>query len=432
MSSEPLWRLGAAEAARRIAAGELSSAALVAACLERIGEREEQVEAWVHIDAAHALAQARERDAAPAPLGPLHGVPVGVKDIVDTADFPTELGTPIHAGRRPGADAACVARLREAGAVIVGKTVTTELAYFKPGKTRNPAAPDRTPGGSSSGSAAAVADGQVPVAIGSQTAGSVIRPAAFCGVLGLKPTRGRVDLAGVKPLSGDLDTLGWFAREPEDLELLGVVLADTWPEGPALRDAGDAPPAFAFARTPWWDRADDDGRRAVEDAAARLGAAGARVREIELPAPFAGLVDAQIDVMAFDMARSLAWEHEHHAELLSDVLRELLERGRATARDTAERAVALGTRCRALLAGELAPGEALLVPAVVGEPPRLDGGTTGDPLFCRPWTLLGTPALAVPAGTGPGGAPVGVQLVAPAGGDAELLVAGAWAARHLV
>src|SRR3954447_24553345 len=217
-----LTRLGAAEAARRIAAGELTSLALVEACLERIAQREEEVRAWAHLDPAAAITQARERDAASAARGPLHGVPVGVKDIVDTADLPTECGTPIHAGRRPERDAACVARLRAAGAVVIGKTVTTELAYFKPGKTRNPAAPDRTPGGSSSGSAAAVADGHVPAAIGSQTAGSVIRPAAFCGVLGLKPTRGLVDLEGVKPLSGALDTLGWFAREAEGEEVVGV------------------------------------------------------------------------------------------------------------------------------------------------------------------------------------------------------------------
>jgi Asp-tRNA(Asn)/Glu-tRNA(Gln) amidotransferase A subunit family amidase len=428
-SGDELWRLGAADAARLIADGELQSVALVAACLERLSEREETVQAWVHLDAGHALAQARERDATPAPLGPLHGVPVGVKDIVDTADLPTELGTPIYAGRRPRADAACVARLRQAGAVVLGKTVTTELAYFKPGKTRNPAAP----GGSSSGSAAAVADGHVPVAIGSQTAGSVIRPAAFCGVLGLKPTRGLVDLEGVKPLSGALDTLGWFAREPDDLEVLGVVLADAWPEGPSLREAAahPEPPKVAFARTPWWEQADDDGRQAVEDAAARLRDGGAAVRELELPERFAGLVDAQQDVMAFDMARSLAWEHEHHGDELSDVLRELLERGHGIEREAADRAIALGHECRALLAAHLEPGEALLVPAVVGEPPPLAGGTTGDPLFCRPWTLLGVPALAVPAGTGSGGAPVGVQLVAPAGADAQLLVAGAWTARHL-
>jgi Asp-tRNA(Asn)/Glu-tRNA(Gln) amidotransferase A subunit family amidase len=423
-----LSRLGAAEAARRIAAGELSSAALVAACLERMSERDDAVRAWAHVDAGAALARARERDAAPAPLGPLHGVPVGVKDIVDTADLPTECGTPIHAGRRPRADATCVARLRAAGAVVIGKTVTTELAYFRPGKTRNPKALDRTPGGSSSGSAAAVADFQVPVAIGSQTAGSVIRPAAYCGTLGLKPTRGLVDLHGVKALSGELDTLGWFARNVEDLHLLGVVLADGWPEAP---DDSDAPPAFAFARTPWWDRADDAGRRTVEDAAKRLSDAGATVRELELPERFAPLAEAQEQLMAFDMARSLAHELEHHADELSDVLRGLLERGRGVAREDAERAVALGAECRAALADQLTEGEALVVPATTGEPPPLDGGTTGDPLFCRAWTLLGVPALAVPAGAGPGGAPVGVQLVAPAGADTALLAAGDWAARHL-
>jgi len=425
--SADLRRLGAAEAARLIAAGDLSSAALVAACLERITEREETVRAWAHFDAGAALAQARARDAEP-PRGPLHGVPVGVKDIVDTADLPTERGSAIHAGRRPGADAACVARLRAAGAVILGKTVTTEFAYFSPGPTRNPADPARTPGGSSSGSAAAVADAMVPVAIGSQTAGSVIRPAAFCGTLGLKPTRGLVDLTGVMALSGNLDTLGWFARDTEDLALLGAVLADEWP------DAGEASgaPAFALARTPWWDRADADAQGAVTRAAGRLAAAGASVRDLDLPARFAALPEAQEALMAFDMARSLAHEREHHADELSDVLRAFLERGDTIGRAVAGDAVALGAECRALLAEHLEPGETLLVPAVSGEPPGFDDGVTGDPLFCRAWTLLGVPALSVPGATGSRGAPVGVQFVAPARGDAALVAAGAWAAPHLI
>ena len=425
--SGDLRRLGAAEAARLIAAGDLSSAALVAACLERITEREETVRAWAHLDARAALAQARARDAEP-PRGPLHGVPVGVKDIVDTADLPTERGSAIHTGRRPGADAACVARLRAAGAVILGKTVTTEFAYFSPGPTRNPADPARTPGGSSSGSAAAVADAMVPVAIGSQTAGSVIRPAAFCGTLGLKPTRGLVDLTGVMALSGNLDTLGWFARDTEDLALLGAVLADEWP------DAGEASgaPAFALARTPWWDRADADAQGAVTRAAGRLAAAGASVRDLDLPARFAALPEAQEALMAFDMARSLAHEREHHADELSDVLRAFLERGDTIGRAVAGDAVALGAECRALLAEHLEPGETLLVPAVSGEPPGFDDGVTGDPLFCRAWTLLGVPALSVPGATGSRGAPVGVQFVAPARGDAALVAAGAWAAPHLI
>ena len=425
--SADLRRLGAAEAARLIADGDLSSAALVAACLERITEREETVRAWAHLDAGAALAQARACDAE-APRGPLHGVPVGVKDIVDTADLPTERGSAIHAGRRPGADAACVARLRAAGAVIHGKTVTTEFAYFSPGPTRNPADPARTPGGSSSGSAAAVADAMVPVAIGSQTAGSVIRPAAFCGTLGLKPTRGLVDLTGVMALSGNLDTLGWFARATEDLALLGAVLADKWP------DAGEAggAPAFALARTPWWDRADAEAQGAVMRAAGRLAAAGASVRELDLPARFGALPEAQEALMAFDMARSLAHEREHHADELSDVLRAFVERGDTIGRAVAGDAVALGAECRALLAEHLEPGETLLVPAVSGEPPGFDDGVTGDPLFCRAWTLLGVPALSVPGATGSHGAPVGVQFVAPARGDAALVAAGAWAAPHLV
>jgi Asp-tRNA(Asn)/Glu-tRNA(Gln) amidotransferase A subunit family amidase len=422
------WRLGAAEAARRIAGGELSSSALVAACLERIAEREETVRAWAHLDAAAALAEARERDAEP-PRGPLHGVPVGVKDIVDTAGLPAERGSAIHAGRRPEHDAACVARLRAAGAVVLGKTVTTEFALYEPSQTVNPAAPGRTPGGSSSGSAAAVADAMVPVAIGSQTAGSVIRPAAFCGTLGLKPTRGLVDLTGVMALSANLDTLGWFAREGEDLALLGAVLADAWPAG---LDAAESPsPTFAVSRTPWWDRAGADSRRAVEGAAERLAAAGADVRELDLPERFAPLPDAHDTLMAFDAARSLAHEHEHHADMLSDVLRALLERGATVPRETADKAIALGAECRALLAEHLRAGEALLVPAVTGEPPPLEEHSTGDPWFCRPWTLAGVPALAVPAATGASGAPVGVQLVAPAGADAVLTASGAWAAQRL-
>jgi Asp-tRNA(Asn)/Glu-tRNA(Gln) amidotransferase A subunit family amidase len=428
--SADLWLLGAAEAARRIAAGDLSSEALVAACLERISERDGAVRAWAHLDPDAALAQARERDAE-GPRGPLHGVPVGVKDIVDTAGLPTERGSAIHAGRRPGADAACVTRLRAAGAVVLGKTVTTEFAYFSPGPTRNPADPARTPGGSSSGSAAAVADGMVPVAIGSQTAGSVIRPAAYCGVLGLKPTRGLVDLTGVMTLSGNLDTLGWFARDAEDLAVLGGVLADDWPAAPGDDGRAGDPPAFALARTPWWDRADGDSRRAVTAAAERLAAAGARVRDLDLPARFATLPESQAALMAFDMARSLAPEYEHHAAELSDVLRAFLERGRTIGPAVAGDAVAVASECRGLLDEQLEPGETLIVPAVTGEAPPFDAGGTGDPLFCRPWTLLGVPALSVPGATGAHGAPVGVQLVARADADGALVAAGGWAATHI-
>jgi len=410
----------AAEAARRIGTGESTSEALVAACLERIDAREETVRAWAHLDRAAALEAARRLDSS-APRGPLHGVPVGVKDIIDTADLPTECGTPVHAGRRPERDADCVAALRAAGAVVLGKTVTTELALYQPSKTRNPADPSRTPGGSSSGSAAAVADGMVPLALGTQTAGSVIRPAAFCGVLGFKPIRGVLSLAGVKPLSERLDTLGLFAREVEDLRLLGAALGASWP-------ASGAAPSFAVCRTPWWERADGDSRAAVEAAAERLRAAGARVRSVSLPATFDGLVEAQDTVQAHDCARSLAWELSEHGDELSDVLRAYLEHGRRVAADEASAAAALGAESAAELSALLGAGEVLLVPAVVGEAPPLSEGVTGDPLFCRPWTLLGTPALSVPGLTGSHGAPVGVQLVGAVGADAAVLDAGALAA----
>jgi Asp-tRNA(Asn)/Glu-tRNA(Gln) amidotransferase A subunit family amidase len=418
--------LSAGAAARLIAGGELTAEALVGDCLERIAQREQVVRAWAHLDPEAALAQARERDRE-APRGPLHGVPVGVKDIIDTADLPTEYGTPIHAGHRPGRDAACVAALRAAGAVVLGKTATTELATYHPSPTRNPVDPQRTPGGSSSGSAAAVADAMVPLALGSQTAGSVVRPAAFCGVLGLKPTRGLLDTAGTLPLSARLDTLGVFAREVGDLELALAALAGVPPGEVAV----SAPPAVAFARTPWWDRADRDGRAAVEWAAARLADAGARVREVDLPPSYAPLPEVHDTLMAHDVAQSLAAEAEGHADQLSDILRAYIERGRGVPGQTAEEAVRLGVRCRDELAHLLAADEVLLVPAVVGQAPPLREETTGDPLFCRPWTLLGVPAVAVPGPRGPDGAPIGVQLVAPAGAERSLLAATAWAAPRL-
>jgi amidase len=424
-AASALTHLGAREAARRIATGELSSEELVAACLQRIAEREPVVRAWAHLDPEAALEQARSRDAE-SPRGPLHGVPVAVKDIVDTADLPTEWGTRIHAGRRPERDAVCVARLRAAGAVVLGKTVTTEMATYEPPPTRNPADPAHTPGGSSSGSAAAVADGMAPLAIGSQTAGSVIRPAAFCGVLGLKPTRGLLDLTGVMGLSPRLDTLGFFARAAADLELLGAALTHAWE--PVTDEEAQQAPAVALARTPWWDHAGEDTRRAVGSAAERWAAAGARVRELDLPPSFAPLPDAHDTLMAFDTARTRAWEYEHHADELSDRLREYIERGRATPPEDAEEAVRLGAACAVALESLLGVGEVLLVPAAVGEAPPLSEDSTGDPLFCRPWTLLGTPALSVPGATGARGLPVGVQLVAPAGRDRALRAAGAWAA----
>ena len=355
-------------------------------CLERIEAREGELRAWAWLDADAALAQARARDAE-APRGPLHGLPVGVKDVIDTADMPTAYGSPIYEGHRPERDADCVAWLREQGAVILGKTVSTEFATYQPPVTVNPHDPDRTPGGSSSGSAAAVAAGMVPVAYGTQTAGSVIRPASFCGVVGFKPRHGWASTAGVKRLSARLDTLGTFGRTVADAALLAGF-------EPA---AGE--PRIAFCRTPWVEEAPE-----VEEAAR----ARRRARSSSCRPSSPGSPAAQEALMAHDVAHNLAPEYRDHRDGLSQVMREYIERGQAVAAEEAEAAVALAAACRASWPDGW---DALLVPAALGEAPLRSEGNTGDPLLCRAWTLLGVPAISVPGLTGPAGMPVGVQLV---------------------
>ncbi|MBI2494199.1 MAG: amidase, partial [Candidatus Rokubacteria bacterium] len=291
-----LYGLTALEAARLIHEGTISSEQLVQACLHRVDEVDAAVQAWAFLDPEHALAQARAADElrlSGRPIGPLHGVPVGVKDIIDTADMPTENGSVLHAGRTPSRDAAVVARLRAAGAVIMGKTVTTEFATRAPGKTRNPHNPAHTPGGSSSGSAAAVAAGMVPLALGSQTTGSTIRPASFCGVYGFKPTHGLIPRPGMFRLSRTLDHVGLFARTLDDLALLAEQLVgyderdpDTRPRAripfvDVAREEPPLPPMFAFVKTPYWDRVDADAREAFAELVAHLGE---RVEELELSA----------------------------------------------------------------------------------------------------------------------------------------------------
>jgi Asp-tRNA(Asn)/Glu-tRNA(Gln) amidotransferase A subunit family amidase len=393
----------------------------VKACLDRIEEREPTVRAWAHLDPEAALAQARDADAS-EPRSPLHGRPVGVKDIVDTHDLPTERGSPVYAGRRPETDAACVARLREAGAVILGKTATTEFAYFHPAETRNPLDPERTPGGSSSGSAAAVADGMVPLALGSQTAGSTIRPASFCGVLGLKPTHGLIDLTGVMRLSERLDTLGLFARTVDDLELLLGAL--TGRDRPAA-EGGAQPPRIAFARTSRWELVDPDAQAALEAAARELAGAGAPLDEHELPDELEELVEAQATVMAVDVAANLGEEYDRHRDLISAELSALIEQGRATERQDYEAALGAAERGLERLPALFDGHDVLMTPAARGQAP-LGLEATGDPVFCRAWTLLGTPAVSVPGPVGADGLPVGVQLIAQRNRDAELLAAARW------
>jgi amidase len=392
--------------------------------LEVVDEWEPTVHAFVHLDPDRARAEA---GTVAARGGPLAGLALGVKDVFDTADQPTEYGSAIYAGHRPRADAAAVALLRAAGAIALGKTVTTELAVFHPGPTGNPHRVTHTPGGSSSGSAAAVACGMVDTALGTQTAGSVIRPASYCGVLGFKPTFGSVATAGVKPVAPSLDTVGWFGRDVALLDRVRVALTG---RRPALLPL-DTAPRLALVRTARWDDASDDGRVAVEEAARLASAAGATVVDRALPEPFDRLAADQPVVMAYELARSCAWEWHCARDRLSTSLQDLIERGRATDPDAYDDVHARAALARATVDGEVfGDADALLTLSATGEAP--EGLTsTGDPQFARLWTLLGLPTVSVPGLTGATGLPVGVQLVGRAGGDASLLAIAEWLARVL-
>ncbi len=403
--------------ARDIAAGRISAEAAMRGCLDRIAAREAAVGAWQHLDPEAALAAARRADGE-APRGPLHGVPIGVKDLFDTADMPTGYGSPIYDGHRPAADAACVALARAAGAIVVGKTVTTEFACFTPGKTANPHHPHHTPGGSSSGSAAAVAAGMVPLAFGSQTAGSVIRPAAFCGCVGYKPSFGLIARAGAKALADSLDTVGLMAGTVADAAFFAGVLTDR----PDLRDAAPppAPPAFALYRTPLWERAEPEVGAALDRAAEALRRAGAAVGELATPAEHRGLNAAQDRIMGYEAARALAYERIYRSAQLSPRLGQMLDAGMTVGAAEYDAARAEAAAARAGLAGFFGPYDAVLTPAAPGEAPA-GLGYTGDPVFNRMWTLLGTPCVTLPAHRGDRGLPVGVQLVGRIGDDARLM-----------
>src|SRR5262245_17350470 len=329
------------EAVAHLAEGRASAVELVGDCLRRTDETEAAVQAWAFLDRDHALRQAEALDAhrkAGGALGPLHGVPIGVKDVFDTADMPTELGSPLWAGRAPRRDAAAVARLRAAGAVILGKTVTTEYAHYQPGKTRNPHDPSRTPGGSSSGSAAAVAAGMVPGATGSQTNGSVIRPAAFCGVVGFKPTHGLIPRSGALLLSRALDHVGVFARSVGDAALLAECMVGFHDEDPDTRPIArpplaavaarepPLPPRFAFVRTPAWPKVEPVTAPAFAELVEALGDAAG---EVELGSSFDRAIGLHRIVMEVEMAHNLHRDYEQGGDKLSPVLRALIERGRA-------------------------------------------------------------------------------------------------------
>ncbi len=420
--------LSAHQAAREIAAGQLRAEALMTACLERIAAREPDIGAWQYLDPEAALEAARRCDAS-APSGPLHGIPIAVKDLIDTADMPTGYGSAIYAHHRPEADAACVALARAAGAIVIGKTVTTEFACFTPGKTANPRNPAHTPGGSSSGSAAAVADRMAPLAFGTQTAGSVIRPAAFCGVVGYKPSVGTIPRAGVKMLCDSLDTVGTMARNVADVAFFAGVVAGR----PELRDIApsEAPPRFGLYRTPMWDEAEPEAATALDHARAALERAGARVEEIAVPEQHRRLTEAQQSIMGFELVRGLAYERLQHSAELSPPLAQLLDAGLAVGAPEYDAAIAETAMSRARLDGFFGSCDAMLTPAAPGEAPR-GLGHTGNPVFNRMWTLLGVPCVTMPAVWGSESLlPTGIQLVGRIGDDAKLMAAALFAERAL-
>ena len=431
--------LTAAQALEFLRDGRTSAEELVGGFLARIRADEPRVQAWAFLDEQRALDQARNVDRVRReghPMGPLHGLPVGVKDIIDTADMPTENGTVLHSGRRPEYDATIVSRLRAAGAIILGKTVTTELATYSPGKTRNPQDPERTPGGSSSGSAAAVAAQMVPVAIGTQTNGSVIRPAAFCGVYGYKPTFGLVPRTGILRQSRPLDQVGFMARTVEDLAIIAEPLMgydeddpDTRPVAtPRLREVAlqepPLPPVFAFTRPPNWDDAEEQTRLAFEEVGEALGA---QSKLFNVPAVFRDVWEWHRVIMEADLARSFHHEVERGREKLSESLRAQIDRGRQVTAIDYNNAV---DRIDAVASGfeEVFDWcDAILTPAAPGPAPRgLD--STGSPAFCTLWTFSGMPAVTLPLLRSEDGMPMGIQLVGRRGDDARLLRTARWLA----
>jgi Asp-tRNA(Asn)/Glu-tRNA(Gln) amidotransferase A subunit family amidase len=419
--------LTAREAAQEITAGRLTAEALMRACLDRIAEREAAVGAWQYLDPEQALAAARHRDRQ-GPSGPLHGVPIGVKDMIDTHDMPTAYGSPIYRNHRPPADAACVALARAAGAVVVGKTVTTEFACYTPGKTANPRHPEHTPGGSSSGSAASVADGMVPLAFGTQTAGSVIRPAAYCGIVGYKPSFGLIPRAGVKPLCDSLDTVGVYAVDVADAAFFAGVLG----ERPTLRQLAEpqAAPQFGFCRTAMWDEAEPETAAALDHARDALARSGALVSDLAVPPEHRDLTAAQHSIMGFELVRAFADERLRHSAELSPRFAQLLDEGLAVGAEEYDAAMRCAAAARAALDGFFGVCDAVVVPAAPGVAPR-GLGYTGNPVFNRMWTLLGVPCVALPALWRSDGLPSAIQLVGRIADDARLMAAALFAERAL-
>ncbi len=438
-----LTSVSAVQAAEAIRDGRMTSEALVGQYLDRVEATEKTVRAWAWIDRDKSLEQAREADRirrAGRATGALHGVPVGLKDIVDTVDMPTQRGTKIFAGRKAHEDARLVERLREAGAVIMGKTQTTELAYLHPAVAANPHDASRTPGGSSSGSAAAVAARHVPLAVGTQTGGSVIRPASFCGTYGFKPTRGLIPRTGVFCTSVSLDQVGVFGNRLEDIALLTDVLgcydqtdpgSFPRPRPQLLRGAmavAPVEPDIAWFDLPFYDRLDSDVAEGLEQVLAGLGD---RVERFPAAPQLAGLTDVHKTIYDYEIARNMSLIEADYADQLSAEMTEGIARGRAISEAQYEDAMAVKASADAFFTAHFNDFDAVFAPAATGEALPLSAGNTGDAIFCTIWTLAGLPCLTIPLLVGENGLPIGVQLIGGVEEDDRLLRTATWVQNRL-
>jgi len=432
--TEPLHRWSAVRLARALATRELTAVRLAEALIDRSGALESQLHAWAWFDAASARREARVLDRRAATgahrgLQGLHGLPIAVKDNIDSAGIPTVYGSPIYAGHIPAADAACVALARAAGAWVLGKTVATEFANMAPGPTRNPHGLAHTPGGSSSGSAAAVAAGLSPLALGTQTAGSVIRPAAYCGVVGYKPSSRRIPRAGVRLNADTLDEVGVLARSVDDVALLAHVLCGR--AGAALPSAQSFEPRIGVTLTSRSSLLSSDMLAMIAASARRLSAAGAQVHDVaSWPASFDALFEAQRTVQLFETARALAPELQYRRADLSPALAAFLDEGSHVEPAVYAAALACGRAASAAIEALFANADVLITPAAPGAAPR-DLSTTGDPLFNRPWQLLDCPCVTVPGGVNSAGMPLSLQVVGRPGDDERVFAAAAWIGQAL-
>jgi Asp-tRNA(Asn)/Glu-tRNA(Gln) amidotransferase A subunit family amidase len=416
--------LSALDLARRIEAGELTPRAAVALCAQAIAAREKEIGAFAALDLDAARRAAEEPRLASTPL---RGLPVAFKDIFDTADLPTQYGSPIYAGYRPRADATAVALTRRAGGNVIGKTVTTEFASMVSSATRNPRNPAHTPGGSSSGSAAAVAAAMVPIAFGTQTAGSVIRPAAFCGVTGFKPSYRLIPMVGVKDVAWHLDTAGLFGAGVADVAFAAATILD---RDLRVDDAAPAAPRIALVRTHLWGQASAAMQNAVESAARIAQAAGAKVSDVTLPPPLEDAYAAQFVIQDYETFRAYAFEYDRHRDRIGKQLREQLNRAAAISADTYDAARRSSSRARKALADTMAEHDVIMTPSAPGAAPR-GLGATGDPMFNRLWTLMGAPCINLP-GFYDGDLPLGIQIVGRFGRDCAALEAALFVERALM